>query len=176
MNNELNSLGLLYLFEDPCTSDKVIYNIIESRIKDVYAQTLLANISESPKGRLYQHLIDHFTLQSYLRKPINPLYRNYISRFRLSSHTLKIEQGRYTNDRRENRKCTLCDLNDIEDEFHFVLKCPFYSLLRKQYIKEYYYKKPSVFKMIQLFSVQNVTELCNLGRYLHLATKKRNEA
>ena len=176
IKNELNSLGLLYLFEDPCTSDKVIYNLIESRIKDVYAQTLLANISESPKGRLYQHLIDYFTLQSYLRKPINPLYRNYISRFRLSSHTLKIEQGRYTNDRKENRKCTLCDLNDIEDEFHFVLKCPFYSLLRKQYIKEYYYKKPSVFKMIQLFSVQNVTELCNLGKYLHLATKKRNEA
>ena len=74
IKNELNSLGLLYLFEDPCTSDKVIYHLIESRIKDVYAQT----ISESPKGRLYQHLIDHFTLQSYLWKP-----------------------GRYTHDRRE---------------------------------------------------------------------------
>ena len=30
--------------------------------------------------------------------------------------------------------------------------------------------------MIQFISVQNVTELCNLGKYLHLATKKRNEA
>ena len=81
-----------------------------------------------------------------------------------------------TEEKTENVHCTLWNLNDIEDEFHFVFKCPFYSLLRKQYIKAYYYKKPSVFKMIQFFSVQNVTELCNLGKYLHLATKKRNEA
>ena len=36
--------------------------------------------------------------------------------------------------------------------------------------------KPSVFKTIQLFSVQNISELCNLGKYLYLATKKRNES
>ena len=159
IKNELNRLGLLYIFDDTCANDARNLKIIESRIKDIYAQTLLGNIIQSPKGKLYQHLVDHFTLQSYLRKPINPLYKTYISRFRLSSHTLKIEQGRYTNDRRENRKCTLCNLNDIEDEFHFVLKCPFYSLLRNNYVKSYYYKKPSVFKMIQLFSVQNISEL-----------------
>ena len=176
IKNELNSLGLLYIFDDTCANDVRNLKIIESRMKDIYAQSVLGNITQSPKGRLYQHLVDHFTLQSYLRKPINPLYKTYISRFRLSSHTLKIEQGRYTNDRRENRKCTLCNLNDIEDEFHFVLKCPFYSLLRKNYVKSYYYKKPSVFKMIQLFSVQNISELCNLGKYLYLATKKRNES
>ena len=176
IKNELNSLGLLYIFEEPCKNDANNFKLIESRMKDIYAQTALANITESPKGRLYQHLVDHFTLQQYLRKPINPLYRNFISRFRLSSHSLKIEQGRYTNDRRDNRKCTFCRLNDIEDEFHFVLKCPFYSELRKRYIKNYYFNKPSVFKMIQLFSVQNINELCNLGKFLCLATKKRNNA
>ena len=133
IKTELNSIGLLYLFDDSSSNDNRNMKLIESRIKDIYVQTLLANITESPKGRLYQHLVDHFTLQQYLCKPINPLYRNCISRFRLSSHSLKIEQGRYDNDRRENRKCTFCGLNDIEDEFHFVLKCPYYSELRKQY-------------------------------------------
>lgn len=160
------------MFEDPCTNNTRNFKLIENRMKDMYGQTLLANISKSPKGRLYQH----FTLQQYLRKPINPLYRNCISRFRLSSHSLKIEQGRYTNDRRENRKCNVCDLNDIEDEFHFVLKCPYYFELRKKYIKTYYYKNPSVFKLIQLLSVQNVSELGNLGKYLNLASKKSNDA
>ena len=28
--------------------------------------------------------------------------------------------------------------------------------------------------VVQLFSVQNVSELCNLGKYLYLASKKRN--
>ena len=35
-----------------------------------------------------------------------------------------IELGRHNNIPRNERKCTLCNLNDIEDEFHFVLKCP----------------------------------------------------
>ena len=31
------------------------------------------------------------------------------------------------------RVSTLCDYNDIEDEFHFIL--PFYSDIRKMYVK-----------------------------------------
>ena len=76
IKNELNSLGLLFIFEEQCKNDANNFKLIESRMKDIYAQTALANITESPKGRLYQHLVDHFTLQQYLRKPINPLYRN----------------------------------------------------------------------------------------------------
>ena len=52
----------------------------------------------------------------------------------------------------QQRVCTLCDHNDIEDEFHFILKCPFYSDIRKMYIKKYYYQKPSTFKLVNLLS------------------------
>ena len=34
---------------------------------------------------------------------------------------------------RSLRVSTLCDHNDIEDEFHFIL--PFYSDIRKMYVK-----------------------------------------
>ena len=98
-----------------------------------------------------------------------------MSRYRLSSHSLNIEQGRYTKIDRKNRICTLCNCNDIEDEFHFILKCPFYSELRAQYIKPYYYKRPCVFKLVKLLSVNNISELCNLGKYLYLASKKRSD-
>ena len=54
IKNELNSLGLLYIFEEPCTNDAKNFKLIESRMKDIYAQTALANITESPKGRLYR--------------------------------------------------------------------------------------------------------------------------
>ena len=68
------------------------------------------------------------------------------------------------------RVCTLCDHNKMEDEFHFILKCPFYSDIRKMYTKKHYYKKPSIFKLVDLLSAQNVKELCNLGKYLKKAT------
>jgi hypothetical protein len=33
--------------------------------------------------------------------------------------------------------------------------------------------KPSVFKSIQLLSIHNVLQLCNLGKYLNFALKVR---
>ena len=38
------------------------------------------------------------------------------------------------------------------------------------YTKKHYYKKPSIFKLVDLLSTQNVKELCNLGKYLKKAT------
>ena len=56
-------------------------------------------------------------------------------------------------------------MNDVEDEYHFILKCPFNTNLRHLHIKKYYWSKPSVFKLVQLLSVQNRKELCNIGKY-----------
>ena len=53
----------------------------------------------------------------------------------------------------------MCDMNDVEDEYHFILECPFYKNLRHLYIKKYYWSKPSVFNLVQLLSVQNRKEL-----------------
>ena len=49
-----------------------------------------------------------------------------------------------------------------------------YIYLRKLYIKQYFWKRPSVYKLIQLFSSENVKELNGLGLYLHKAEKMRN--
>ena len=67
----------------------------------------------------------------------------------------------------------MCNLHDIEDEFHFILKCPLYDELRKKYIKKFYYVKPSVFKLVQLLNVKNTRELSNLGKFLEYATNLR---
>ena len=173
VKNELAKLGLNYLWDDVIQNNCFI-NIVENRMKDMYRQTLLSDISRSSKGFLYQHMVDNFTMQYYLCKPVPAIYKKYISKFRLSSHNLNIEKGRYTNENRRNRICTRCTLNDIEDEFHFILVCPFYSSLRKKYVKKFYYERPSVYKVIKLLSVNNVKELCNLGKYLYLACKKRD--
>jgi len=63
---------------------------------------MLSKISSASQGRVYQHLINNFCLQYYLCKPVNPAYKKYITRFRLSSHNLNIEQGHYRNENRRN--------------------------------------------------------------------------
>ena len=35
---------------------------------------------------------------------------------------------------KENRICKFCNLRMVEDEFHFLLKCPLYSAIRHNFI------------------------------------------
>ena len=131
----MSKLGLYNLWEniEQCNHD-VIYNIIQQRLNDVYMQNIFAIVSQSSKGELYQHITDGCILQSYLSTTIDFKYRKEITKFRISNHRLNIEFGRYKNIMRQQRVCTLCDHNDMEDEFHFILKCPFYSDIRKMYV------------------------------------------
>ena len=96
-----------------------------------------------------------------------------LTKIRLSSHRLKNETGRHNNTLRSQRICTLCSSYDIEDEFHFILKCPFFENLRSVYIKKYYYVKPNVFRVVSSMRSQNVKELSNFGKFLHKATALR---
>ena len=177
IKEELSKLGLYYLWEyiEHCNHD-VIYNIIQQRINDVYMQNIFSIVTQSSKVELYQYITDGCFMHSYLSKTIDFKYRKEITKIRISNHKLNIEVGRYKNVVRPLIVCTLCDQNDIEDEFHFILKCVFYSDLRKMYIKMYYYQKPSMFKLVNLLRIQNVKELCNLGKFLTKATLTRNSA
>ena len=68
--------------------------------------------------------------------------RNEISKFRCSAHKLLVERGRYQNVERNRRICN-CNVNMVEDEYHFLLACPAYSDLQKIYFIKYYYTWPS---------------------------------
>ena len=49
-----------------------------------------------------------------------------LGRFRLSSHNLEIERGRYHDIPKDERFCNFCSLNVTENEYHFQLVWPFY--------------------------------------------------
>jgi len=69
-----------------------------------------------------------------------------LSKLRLASNKLNIITGRYAVNRvnREQRICTLYYLREIEDDLHFVIKCPAYSSIRIKYISQYCYSRPNV--------------------------------
>ena len=61
--------------------------------------------------------------QIYTKVEIPEYKRVEYTRFRLSSHNLKIETGRWSRISRENRKC-ICEMNAIQSEDHVALECP----------------------------------------------------
>ena len=58
-----------------------------------------------------------------------------ITKFRISSHQLEIERGRYRNIPASQRICKLCNL-EVEDELHFLLECPKSNKIRKEILEQ----------------------------------------
>ena len=113
---------------------------------------------------------DAFKFQSYLNVLTISKFRKSVSRLRLSSHRLFIETGRWHKPESipiNERKCIIC--NKLEDEYHFVLECISYNDLRKQFLPVYYWKRPNMFKFIELINTENENIIKRLGTFIHNA-------
>ena len=84
-----------------------------------------------------------------------------------------IEEGRYRNIDRNQRFCTKCNMNVIENEFHFVLVCPFYRQLRNECLPRYYCHWPSLFKFKRLMKSTNNKLISKVAKFVYLATRLR---
>jgi superfamily II helicase len=75
----------------------------------------------------YLFLKTNFKLEKYLTLVKRYEYRKSICKLHTSAHRLFIETGRYTNIPRNERICKNCTNQEIEDETHFLTRCPKFS-------------------------------------------------
>ena len=68
-------------------------------------------------------------MEKYLLVLLPNLFRP-LCKFRTCNHRLPIQQGRYSRIDRRERIITLCDCNDIDDEFHYLFKCTLFQEAR----------------------------------------------
>ena len=113
-------------------------------------------------------------MEPYLDNITNTRFRIALSRFRLSSLKLEIERGRYHNIDRENRICKFCNFKAIENEYHFLLVCPLYRDIRKQYLTSYYCSWTTINKFETLLSKQKKKVITNLYKHIYHAMNLRN--
>ena len=122
---------------------------------------------------LYKKMKQSFEMSPYLLIIQNKKHRNAKAKLRISSHQLNIETGRHTNIERLDRKCYLCNLDDLEDEYLFTLICPIYKDLRIAYTQKYFYKRPNVMKFLELLNSTRPKILNNLASLILKAFKLR---
>ena len=74
-----------------------------------------------------------FKKKKYLETK-NFQFRKMICKLRISSHNLRIETERHKSKPvdRSLRICKFCTQNDIENEIHFLTKCPFHNSFRSK--------------------------------------------
>ena len=141
-----NGFNNVWLFPSSVNIKQFI-PILRSRLIDIYIDEWHRDITKRSSLVLYRNLEDSFERSRYLDVMKITEFGNVLAKVRLSPHDLNIEQGRCRNITRNERKCLVCNLDEIQDEYHFILVCPLYHELRKTYIEKYFYKRPSVFKL-----------------------------
>ena len=94
IKSTLETLGLNYIWTGMHNNNSNI-NIIKQRLVDQYNQTLYGSINYSRRLSSYCRYIHEFKLELFLDTIIEKRFKIALSRFRLSSHRLEIEQGRY---------------------------------------------------------------------------------
>ena len=166
----LESNGLLYMWTEP---EVIIpnFNVIKQRIIDTYRQRWHENVSNSQQLISYYRLKQTHDFEKYLDIIKETKFRSSLTRFRVSSHYLRIESGRYENIPRENRICINCPMKVVENEYHFLLVCPMYRHLRIKYFKPYFCHWPSLYT---LMSSTNTKTILNLAKFIYFANKLRN--
>ena len=114
-----------------------------------------------------------FTMEKYLQILSNDTLKKQLSSFRLVSHRLEIEMGRHNNIPREQRFCNVCNMQQTESEYHFLLVCPAYNDLRVKFLPRYCMSWPKLHKFDNLMKQNGNKVLSNVAKFISAATKLR---
>ena len=165
----LNSCGRPDIWEMPPTNINIVA-LIKRNLIDQYNQEWHSKLEISSKGKNYQLFKDSPNFEEYLLKLPRQLTIN-LAKFRTSNHRFPCETGRYNDIEYAERKCRLCDKNDIGDEMHYLLICPHFYEERVRLIPKYYYTRTNVIKFKELMSTQNENKLIKLAQFKGILVK-----
>ena len=126
INNVLVENGFQYVWVNPWSvNQKSFLTEFKQRLIDNFVQSFHSDLRNNKVLTLYSLIKIDFSCSAYLNILQYQSLRCFITKLRLSSHSLRTETGRYGNDREDRslRICTFCDSQEVEDKFHFVLTC-----------------------------------------------------
>ena len=124
----------------------------------------------STRALCYREISTSIDFKVYLNVVNIPKHRIAVRRLRTSSNHLAIETGRWhkpINIPYNDRTFIVCD--ELDDEYHVVIQYTLLSVLRKLYIDKYYWKRPCMFKLNALMTIENETVMRKLSNFVYKA-------
>ena len=146
----------------------------KQRLIDCSIQDWSARISESGKARHYTFIMPSLQAANYIFYNIPIKFRIALSKLKCSVHCLNVEVGRHNKIDYQTRLCNLCDKQEIEDEYYFVIRCPIYKNLRDIYLPSVDSDRSTEQLFYSLFN-GNREQVLNLARFIYNAFKARGE-
>ena len=163
---EKHGLGYLWNHQHLLNkNDITITSLFKQRIEDIYLQSINTEIANVSNNRLYKHINSLFVNNAYLDNIKEKYIRVALSKFRLGSHNLMIERGRWRKLELVDRQCFNC--GQLDDELHAITACKLFKNLRTKYLPKWLYTRPSMYKLIIYMDNVKGNELKNFGIFCH---------
>ena len=160
----LDECGMSYVWQNQSFCNfSWLKNRVFHSLLDQFTQSWRSNVFTSPKGINYRMFKEDLKLENYLLKLPVKKYK-LLCRFRCFNFKLPIETGRWDHIPRSERKCNLCDSDDIGDEFHYLFKCkdPGISRTRQNCLSRIFCNNPNAYKFSCLFNHTNINVVSNV--------------
>ena len=161
VKNVLDSLGMSDLWINDNFNVEWFKVAVKLRLKDQYLQSWTAETEGLSYCTIYRLFKNQFGVEKYLcNLSVND--RITLTKFRTSNIAIPINSMRFNNIARKDRKCELCNANEIGDEFHYLMKCEYFTTERKVFLKRYYFTRPNSQKFASLLNCEKPAVLKNL--------------
>ncbi len=107
--------------------------------------------SSNSKLRTYCKFKTMFQHENYLLF-LNRQARSDMCKFRISARKVRVELGRYSKPKLnlEDRICRFCNSNEIEEEFHFIMRVSYIKINEK-----YLWRNCLVFMILEIYLINN---------------------
>ena len=169
----LEQTGFGHVWYNQGVGDTVLFfKAFTQRLFDIDIHAWRYDVQDMNKLRTYNLLKEDLVCEYYLNEIDINLYRKVMTQFRGGLLDLRAQTGRYEKISYEERICPLCN-DGIENEYHFLLECCQYKLIRKLYIPKYYYTYPTLFKFKEILTKKNKTIILNVCKFIVAAMKQR---
>ena len=176
VNAILHEIGYPHLLhsEEP-VNKKVLVNYVKYFYRTKYIEDWRARMNNLSKCDTYVLFKVNFEKEKYL-SAIDTIQAIDLCKYRTSNHKLEIEVLRYQRPliARQDRKCRMCNLNEIGNEYHHLLICPKHDEYRTKFIPRKYTNRPNFVKFLNLVSCKSPKVMRNLSKFISITMKSYN--
>ncbi len=99
-------------------------DVLEARLRRMNRDRWWLEATTMPKLRTFINIHDISQDRILVLKNLKRNHRSLIAKLKAGVLPLHLELGRYKNSPIETRVCHICDAGFLEDELHFLYKCP----------------------------------------------------
>ena len=136
-----------------------------------FLQTWSSKLDTSSKGLNCRLFKDSIRLETYFIRLPRTLYM-HLEKLRTGNHRFPGERGHWQGIDLSERKGLVCSRQEIGDEFHYLLICPFFYSDPKRSIEKHYYSNPNILKFKALLNCTDAARLKDLCVFAKILIEK----